>query len=98
MDNEWRKLRYDTDQANKTLNQINQVIAQKKKDSKGADPCIDEIAKSKEVDSQREALEKKEKDFYLLLEKKVNSVGNLVHDSVPIEKNEDFNKVERTWG
>ena len=33
-------MRYDTDQANKTLNQINQVIAQKKKDSKGADPCI----------------------------------------------------------
>lgn len=58
----------------------------------------EEIAKSKEADSQREALEKKEKEFFLLLEKKVNSVGNLVHESVPIEKNEDLNKVERTWG
>jgi len=43
-------------------------------------------------------LEKKEKEFYKLLETKVNSVGNLVHDSVPIEKEEDLNKVERTWG
>lgn len=28
----------------------------------------------------------------------MNTVGNLVHDSVPIDNNEDNNKVERTWG
>jgi seryl-tRNA synthetase len=28
----------------------------------------------------------------------VNSVGNIVHDSVPIFKEETDNKVERTWG
>lgn len=28
----------------------------------------------------------------------VNSIGNIVHDSVPISNNEDENKVERTWG
>lgn len=50
------------------------------------------------MEKEREALETKEKDFYKLLEAKVNAVGNIVHDSVPIEKNEDLNKVERTWG
>lgn len=34
-----QKVRYNTDQANKELNQIHGLIAQKKKDSKGADPC-----------------------------------------------------------
>lgn len=28
----------------------------------------------------------------------VNTVGNIVHDSVPVSDNEDNNKVERTWG
>ena len=98
MDQQWRKLRFDTDQANKVINQIQGVISQKKKESKGADPCTEEIAKSKEAEKDRDLLEKKEKEFYHILEKKVNTVGNLVHDSVPIDNNEDNNKVERTWG
>lgn len=28
----------------------------------------------------------------------INSVGNLVHESVPVFKEEEHNKVERTWG
>ena len=32
-------MRFDTDQANKVINQIQVVISQKKKESKGADPC-----------------------------------------------------------
>ena len=27
-----------------------------------------------------------------------STIGNLVHESVPIDNNEDNNKVERTWG
>lgn len=32
------------------------------------------------------------------INKLINSVGNLVHDSVPISDNEDNNKVVRQWG
>ena len=32
------------------------------------------------------------------LETLVNKVGNIVHESVPIDNNEDNNKIERTWG
>jgi seryl-tRNA synthetase len=28
----------------------------------------------------------------------VNKLGNIVHDSVPIDNNEDNNKVIKTWG
>jgi hypothetical protein len=34
----------------KQKNDISKVVAQKKKDSKGADKCEEEIAKSKEID------------------------------------------------
>ena len=29
---------------------------------------------------------------------KLNKIGNLVHDTVPVNNNEDFNKVETTFG
>jgi len=38
------------------------------------------------------------KEFWDILVKDYSKVGNLVHDSVPIDDNEDNNKVERTWG
>ena len=33
-----------------------------------------------------------------IIDKMINSVGNIVHDSVPISKKEDNNLVVRTWG
>lgn len=30
--------------------------------------------------------------------KNYSKVGNLVHDTVPVDDNEDNNKIERTWG
>lgn len=32
------------------------------------------------------------------LNKLVNKIGNLVHESVPISNTEDDNKILRTWG
>lgn len=28
----------------------------------------------------------------------MNKIGNIVHESVPVSKTEDDNKVEKTWG
>jgi seryl-tRNA synthetase len=30
--------------------------------------------------------------------KLLHGIGNLVHDSVPVHDDEDFNKIEKTWG
>jgi len=38
------------------------------------------------------------KEYWDLLVKDYSKVGNIVDDSVPIDDNEDNNKVERTWG
>lgn len=32
------------------------------------------------------------------LEKMVNTIGNLVHDTVPVDNNEDNNLIVKTWG
>jgi hypothetical protein len=42
--------KYTLDGLKKQKNDISKVISQKKKDSKGADKCEEEIAKSKEID------------------------------------------------
>lgn len=44
IDNKWRKLRYDVDNLRKDLGVISKTVAQKMKDSKGADKCEEEKA------------------------------------------------------
>jgi len=42
-DEEWRKTRFTLDTLNKDYNKANKAVAAKKKESKGKDPCTDEI-------------------------------------------------------
>lgn len=42
-DAEWRNSRYQLDNLNKEYNKANKAVAQKKKESKGKDPCTEEI-------------------------------------------------------
>lgn len=91
-------MRFQADQFNKEYNAVDKKIAQKKKESKGQDPCTEEIAEAKKIDENRSKASKIEKDFFAQLLEKVYQVGNIVHESVPFDNNEDNNKVERTWG
>lgn len=43
-------------------------------------------------------MEEEEKKLQAVINTMINSVGNLVHESVPNFKEEQFNVVERTWG
>ncbi len=47
--------------------------------------------KQKEIEGEEEALLK-------VINGLINSVGNIVHESVPVSNNEDDNEVIRTWG
>lgn len=58
----------------------------------------EEIAKAQEIQKQIEKVTEEEKELHNVLLKKVNGVGNILHDSVPVSDNEDNNKIERTWG
>jgi len=91
----WRKARYELDQAREKKNKLEEEIKHKRKAKENADEMI---ASKVEVEKKIEQLIKDE----VALAKKVDSlmrpIGNIVHSSVPIEINEDFNKIERQWG
>jgi seryl-tRNA synthetase len=82
----------------KQKNDISKIVAQKKKDSKGQDKCEEEIAQSKALDGKIEELETTRDTLEKALNKELNKIGNIISPNVPISKNEDDNKVIRTWG
>eukprot|EP00744_Colponema_vietnamica_P002360 GILI01003718.1.p1 GENE.GILI01003718.1~~GILI01003718.1.p1 ORF type:complete len:468 (-),score=179.35 GILI01003718.1:720-2087(-) len=98
LDQEWRKTRFNFDNLAKEFNALNKVIAEKKKASKGQDPCEEEVAKSKDLSNQMEDIKKTEAEILVQVNKKLATIGNIVDDSVPVSDNEDNNAVVRTWG
>lgn len=89
-----RKTAYSAMQLNAKINEVQKQIAPKKK----AKEDVGDLLK------QKADLEKEKKDLLdsaaekeKLLKVKVKTIGNLVHDSVPVSNNEDNNTVERTW-
>jgi seryl-tRNA synthetase len=58
----------------------------------------DELLQQKvELEAEKKQLADLAAEKQVELNKKVKTVGNLVHDSVPVSNNEDNNRVERTW-
>ena len=98
LDQSWRERTFAMQQKQKEFNAIVNAIAEKKKASKGEDPCEEERSRSQEISQEIEVLTKVEREAYALLEKKVGEIGNIVHDTVPISRNEEDNRVEKTWG
>jgi seryl-tRNA synthetase len=97
-DQTWRHLSFSLQQAQKQFNSLGEVVKGKKKSSKGADPCteeVEEMAALKKVIAELQPQETKaERDLYLALDK----IGNIVHSTVPTSLDEEDNRVERTWG
>ena len=90
--------KFEMESSKKQKNDISKIVAQKKKDSKGQDKCEEEIAQSKALDSKIEELETTRDTLEKALNKELNKIGNIISPNVPISKNEDDNKVIRTWG
>jgi seryl-tRNA synthetase len=56
------------------------------------------IEENQKLEQERKETEKEMTDLWNELVKNFSKIGNLVHESVPIDDNEDNNKIERTWG
>ena len=56
------------------------------------------MEKKAQNEARQAEIVKDEKLIKANLDKLVNSVGNIVHESVPVSNTEDHNRVERTWG
>lgn len=90
-------VRYSLDSVKKEWNDIGTIIKNKKKANK-EDPCAEEIQLKNANELKQKELLEEEKEMLNKINKVMSTVGNFVHESVPVSDNEDNNAVVRTWG
>ena len=95
LDEQWRKALFAMEQMSKEINKITKIIGTKKQNK---EDCNNELEQVNELKARRAQLETEEKLLSEPLQKKLNLIGNLVHESVFVSENEDHNPVVRTWG
>ncbi|EPE09670.1 seryl-trna synthetase [Ophiostoma piceae UAMH 11346] len=89
-----RRTLYAATQLNAKINDIQKQIGQKKKAKENADDLLQQkIAIEKEKKDLLDSATVKEK----AMNKALGSIGNYIHDSVPIDQNEDNNPIINTW-
>ncbi|PWA61360.1 Seryl-tRNA synthetase [Artemisia annua] len=95
LDREWRQRQFELEQLRKYFNKLNKEVA-KLRISGG-----DASAKMQDADRNKDSIAAKDAEVQeakAALFEKLEKVGNLVHDSVPVSKDEENNAVVRTWG
>jgi len=95
LDKERRELIVKTDDLRKKKNDIALEIAQKKKIGQDATPLIEQMRQVSEMLSGLEVIQTKTESEYTKL---ALTLPNLIHESVPIGKDETANKELRRWG
>jgi seryl-tRNA synthetase len=89
-----RKTNYASFQMKTKINEVQKQIGAKKKAKENADELLQQkIELEKEYKTLVESATEKDR----LLQTKVKSIGNYVHDSVPVSDNEDNNGIQKTW-
>merc|ERR1712093_888067 len=89
-----RKSQYAANQIKTEINTLQKEIGQIKKAKGNAD---DLLKKKDELQARHKQQEETTKDMHVALLKKAKSIGNYVHDSVPVSDNEDNNQLIRDW-
>ena len=97
-DKEWKEVRQKADTARMNLNNVQKQIKEKKKASKGQDPCTELLQEKEKYEKEADELHKKAEELLVELKKVYSQIGNILDPEVPISNNEDDNKVLRTWG
>jgi len=95
MDEELIKLKYALEQKQKDVSSKSKTIGQKKKNNEDTKELQAEVVAVKEGIS---ALEKQCDELEAKRDTLFKTIGNIVHDSVPVSKNEDENRVEVVHG
>jgi seryl-tRNA synthetase len=96
-DEEWRKLKYDTDNLRKERNKISEEInkAKKSKDEKLAKELIKQ---AKEIPEKIKKIEEKSLKLEEEIKEIMYQIPNIIHKSVPIGKNDKENKEIKKFG
>ena len=93
---EWKEARGKQDTLNMESNIVKKKIGQLKKKDKN-DPCTELLQEIAQIEKNIEDQAKNVEDILKKLNEKYSKCGNIVHESVPVDDNEDNNKVEREW-
>ena len=101
LDQEWRKKQFDVEAKRKEVNQVQDGIKKKKmamaqagKSGKEDEKAVLEretgelVAEKTRLEGEKASLEVEAADCKTAMEAKLRLVGNLVHDSVPVDDNE----------
>ncbi|KAI5798990.1 hypothetical protein EDC01DRAFT_721553 [Geopyxis carbonaria] len=89
-----RKARYNVDQKGREANATQKEIGMKKKAKEDASELLEKKAK---IEAEKKELEAVAVEKEAQMNKKLGTIGNLVHDSVPVHNNEDNNELIRSW-
>ena len=88
LDKEWRGIKYDEDKLRSERNKISEEINALKKAGKNADK---ELAKAREIPEEIEQLGIKRKDIEEKIKFIMYKIPNIIHESVPLGKNDTQN-------
>jgi seryl-tRNA synthetase len=89
-----RKTQYSATQINTKINEIQKQIGVKRKAKENAD---DLMKQKVELEKEKKSLIESAAEKEVTLKKKIGTIGNIVHDSVPVNNDEDFNAEQRKW-
>ncbi|MFQ5977712.1 MAG: serine--tRNA ligase [Candidatus Heimdallarchaeota archaeon] len=95
LDIAWRKIRAEINDIRRRRNELSKLIGQKKK--QGLD-ASEEFKEAEQVNSQIKENEAKSDQFLADRDRIRYSIGNILHDSVPLAEDEEGNEIVRTWG
>ncbi|KAK0754804.1 hypothetical protein B0T18DRAFT_400002 [Schizothecium vesticola] len=89
-----RKTAYAATQLNASINGVQKQIGPKKK---AKEDVTDLLRQKADLEREKKDLLASAVEKEKLLRAKVKTIGNFVHESVPVSDNEDNNVVQRTW-
>ena len=106
LDEAWRKAKFAVDQEKRDLGKIGKDMGAMHKAKKAGTLSEEDfkakeaalLQQKKETEERIVAREKEEKELKAKVDAKLNTVGNIVHESVPVFKDEEHNVVYHTFG
>ena len=95
LDNDWRKLKKQVDDLRSERNKLSMEVNKAKKANQDIKPILKKVKKIPKEISKKE---KKMQELEEKITKHVMQIPNIVHDSVPIGKDDSKNKVIQVFG
>eukprot|EP01089_Gocevia_fonbrunei_P004984 TRINITY_DN150_c0_g1_i2.p1 TRINITY_DN150_c0_g1~~TRINITY_DN150_c0_g1_i2.p1 ORF type:complete len:473 (-),score=143.94 TRINITY_DN150_c0_g1_i2:57-1475(-) len=95
LDERWRQEQFNVDKKKGELRAVSKQVGEKKK---ARQECQDLVDASKALKEEIEKLEREIENTRTEIDRKLSTIGNIVHESVPVSNDEDNNSLVRKWG